>query len=116
MWATSSPNVSRMLLERGQGVFDDVVEQPGGDADSVELHVGEDVGDLERMDQVGLARMADLSLVLQGRKHIGPAEQFEVRVRAVAPDLVEQVLEANHANLVSKCPSVKAPESCLLGV
>ena len=40
--------------------------------------------------------MADLSLVLLGREHVGPAEQLEVGVRAVAPDLVEQILEANH--------------------
>ena len=75
------------LLGRRQGVFDDVVQQAGGDADRVELHVREDVGDLERMDEVGFARMADLSLMLQGRKDIGLAEQFEVGVRAVARTL-----------------------------
>ena len=85
-------------LDGGERVFDDVVEQPGGDADHVELHVGEDVGDLERMDEVRFAGMADLSLVLQGREHVGPPEQLEVGVWAVAPDLFEQVLEANHAN------------------
>ena len=41
--------------------------------------------------------MADLSLVLQGGKHIRPAEQFQVGVRAVAPDLVEQILEPDHS-------------------
>ena len=87
------------LLRRREGVFDHVVQQAGGDADRVELHVGEDVGHLERMDEVGLARMADLSLVLQGRKHVGLAEQFEVGVRAVAPDLVEQILETDHDGL-----------------
>ena len=96
MCATSSPKLLADALDRGQGVLDDVVQQPGGDADDVQLHVGEDVGDLEGMDEVGLAGMADLSLVLQGRKHVGPPEQLEVRVGAVAPDLVEQVLEANH--------------------
>ena len=91
-------------LDGGERVLDDVVEQAGGDADDVQLHVGEDVGDLERMDEVGLARMADLSLVLQGRKHVGPPEQLEVRVWAVAPDLFEQVLEANHSN---RCLTVR---------
>ena len=84
------------LFRGGERVFDDVVQQAGGNADGVELHVGEDVGDLERMDEVGLARMAHLSLVLQGRKHVGPAEQLEVRVGAVALDLIQQILEANH--------------------
>ena len=111
-------------LDGGEGVFDDVVEQPGGDADDVQLHVGEDVGDLERMDQVGLAGMADLSLVLEGRKHVGPAEQLEVRVGAVAPDLFEQVLEANHEirclnlertgrSLGGYGPNRLLPDSCL---
>ena len=85
-------------LDGGEGVLDDVVEEAGRHADDVQLHVGEDVGDLERMDQIRLARMAHLSLVLQGRKHVGPPEQLEVGVGAVAPDLVEQVLEANHGN------------------
>ena len=77
-------------LDRGEGVFDDVVEEAGGDGDGVELHVRQDVGDLERMDQVGLARMAHLSLVLQGREDVRPPEQLEVGVRAVAPDLLER--------------------------
>jgi hypothetical protein len=72
------------------------VQQAGGDADRVELHVRQDVSHLERMDEVGFARMADLSLMLQGRKDIGLAEQFEVGVRAVAADLVEQILETDH--------------------
>ena len=96
MCATSSPKSLADPLGRGERVLDDVVEQAGGDAHGVELHVGEDVGDLERMDEIRLAGMADLSLVLQGREHVGPPEQLEVGVRAVAADLVEQVLEANH--------------------
>ena len=96
MCATSSPNVSRMRLEGGKGVFDHVVQQAGGDADGVELHVGEDVGHFQRVDQVRLAGMADLSLVLEGRKHVGPAQQLQVGVGAVAADFVEQILEANH--------------------
>ena len=84
------------MLGRGQRVFDDVVQQAGGDADRVELHVREDVGNFERMDEIRLAGMADLSLVLQGREHVGLAEQLEVGVRAVAADFVEQVLETDH--------------------
>ena len=43
-------------LDGRQRVFDDVVEEAGGDGHGVELHVGEEVGDGERMDEVGLAR------------------------------------------------------------
>ena len=96
--ATSGPNSSLMRSMRGQRVLDDVVEQAGGDRDDVELHVGQEVGDLERVDQVGLARMAHLSLVLERREDVGPPQQLEVGVRAVGPDLLEQILEANHGN------------------
>ena len=40
--------------------------------------------------------MAHLSLVLEGREDVGPPEQLEIGVRVVAPDLLEQILEANH--------------------
>ena len=83
-------------FDGGERVLDDVVEKAGGDADDVELHVGQNVGDLERMDEVGLARVADLSLVLQGREDVGPPEQLEVGIGTVGPDLFQQVLEANH--------------------
>ena len=85
-------------LDRGQRVFDDVVQEAGGNGDGVELHVGQKVGDRERVDEVGLARMADLSPVLEGREDVGPPEQLDVGVRAVGPDFFEQVLEANHEN------------------
>ena len=80
----------------GQGVLDHVMEQASGNADRVKLHVGQDVRHFQRVDEVGLPRMANLSLVLQGRENVGPAEQLKIGVRAVAPDLVEQILEANH--------------------
>ena len=83
-------------LDRRLGVLDDVVQQPGGDGDDVELHVGEQVGHLERMDQVGLARMADLSLVLEGRKDVRPPQQLGVGVRIGGPDLFDEVLEPDH--------------------
>ena len=83
-------------LDRRQGVLDDVVQQPGGDRDGVELHVGQEIGHGERMDQVGLARVAHLAPVLEGREHIGPPEQLDVGSRAVGPDLFEEILEANH--------------------
>ena len=83
-------------LDGGERVFDDVVQQPGGDGDDVEPHVGEDVGDLERMHEVRLAGVAHLSLVLERREDVGPAQQLEVGVRAYRPHFVEQILESNH--------------------
>ena len=85
--ATSGPKSSSDPLDRGQRVLDDVVEQAGGDRHGVELHVGEEVGDRERVDEVGLPGMADLSLVLEGREHVGPPEQLDVGVRGCRPGL-----------------------------
>ena len=83
-------------LDRRLRVLDDVVQQAGGDRHHVELHVGEQVGDLERVDEVGLARMADLSLVLEGGEDVRPPQQLDVGVRVVRPDLFDEVLEPNH--------------------
>ena len=88
-------------LDGRQGVFDDVVEQPGGHGHHVQPHVGEEIGHFEGVDHIGLAGMAHLSLVLEGGKHVGPAKQLEVGIRVVPPDLLDQILEANHAWSVS---------------
>ncbi len=92
-------------LDGGQRVFDDVMEQAGGDGHDVQAHVGEDVGDLERMDEVGFAGMADLSLVLQGREDVGPSEQLDIGVRGCGPDLFDEILEPNHGDW---CPKKKS--------
>ena len=85
-------------LDGRQGVLDDVVQQAGGDGHDVELHVGQEVGDGQGVDEVGLAGVADLSPVLEGREDVGPPEQLDVGVRAVGPDFFEEILEANHGN------------------
>jgi hypothetical protein len=90
--ATCSPN----LLDGVRGVLDDVVEQAGRDGHDVEPHVGQQIGHFERMDQVGLAGSADLSLVLVGRKHIGLPEQFGVGLRVGGAHLFEEVFEPDH--------------------
>ena len=84
-------------LRGGQRVFDHVVEQTGGHGHDVELHVGEKIRHLERVHQVGLAGMAHLPLVLERREHIGPAQQLEIGLRAVAPHFLEERFETNHA-------------------
>ena len=53
-------------LGRRQRVLDDVVEQAGRQGDDVHPHVRQDAGHLQRMDQIRLARVAHLPLVLQG--------------------------------------------------
>ena len=48
------------------------------------------------MDEVGLAGMADLSLVLEGGEHVRPPEQLDVGLGVGGPDLFDEVLEPNH--------------------
>ena len=95
-WATSGPNSSSMRLDRGEGVLDHVVEQAGGDGHDVQPHVGQEAGHFEGVDQVGLAGVADLALVLQGREDVRPPQQLEVGVRGIGADLVDEILEPNH--------------------
>ena len=53
--------------------------------------------------------MADLSLVLQGREDVGPAEQFDVGVRVVLPDLFEEIFETDHELVVSNLKKERLP-------
>ena len=79
-----------------QRVFDDVVKQAGGDRHRVELHVRQKVRNRKRMNQIRLARMADLAAVLERREHVGPAQELDVGVGAVGPDFFKQIFEADH--------------------
>ena len=86
-------------LLRGERVLEDVVEQPDGDGGLVEAHLREDVRDLEGVDQVRLARAADLPAMLPRREDVGPLQQLLVEVRLIALDLLEDLFEADHGRL-----------------
>ena len=96
--ATSGPNSSSDPLDGRQRVLDHVVEQAGGNRDGVELHVGEEIGDGQGVDQVRLTGVAHLSPVLEGRKDVGAPQQLDVGFRSIGADLFEEILEANHRN------------------
>ena len=83
-------------LGRRQRVLEHVVQQADRDADRVHPHLGQDQGDLERVDEVGLTRGAQLPLVLDRRKDVSLAEDLEIGVRVVPFDRLLDVLEANH--------------------
>ena len=68
----------------------------GGDGDSVQLHVGQEVSHGQRVDEVWFSRMADLSPVLERGENVGLSQQLDIGVRAVGPDFLKQILEANH--------------------
>ncbi len=81
-------------LGRGHvGVFDRVVQQAGGDGGGVHLHLGEDLADFQRMNDVRLARRALLALVLLHAELPGVAHDVEVVRGAVGVQGAEEVLE-----------------------
>ena len=51
------------LLLRGQRVFEDVVQQAHRDGCLVEMEIGEDVGNIQRMHQIWFAGVPNLSAV-----------------------------------------------------
>ena len=85
-------------VDGGQRVFDDVVQQARRDGHGVQAHVREDVRDFERVDEVWLAGVAHLSLVLHRREDVGPPQQLDVGFRCVTANLLDQILEANHVS------------------
>jgi hypothetical protein len=85
-------------LRSGERVFDHVVQKAGRHGHDVQFHVREEIGDFERVHQVGFAGMADLPLVFKRGEHVRPSQQFEVSLGAVTADFLEQGLEANHGN------------------
>ena len=82
------------LLRGDVGVFDGVVQKASGDGGGVHLQIGEDLGDFEGMDDVGLAGGAELAFVLFLTEGPGGADEIEVVVRTVCADGGENVLEA----------------------
>jgi hypothetical protein len=90
--------VTEAFLEAGEGkfgVFDDVVEQRGGESGGVETHVGEDVGDFEKVSDVGIAGTAELVAVAFSGYVEGAADQPRIIGGAIGAQLGEELLEAS---------------------
>ena len=77
-------------------VLDDVVEQPGRDGHDVEPKVGQDVGDADRVHEIGFPGTADLTLVLAGGEVVGPPKQIDIGVWRVGADPRDKVFEPDH--------------------
>ena len=83
----------------GGGILDGVVQQRRGDGGVVELEVGQDRRDFERMGEIGVAGGA---LLLAMRLHgvdIGAVEQRLVGVGVVAAHPLDQVVLPHHLRL-----------------
>jgi hypothetical protein len=85
------------LIDGGERVLDGVVEQARGDGDLVHAHLDEDAGHLERVDQVGFSRLAQLPLVDLGRVDVGLLDEVEVGAGPVAGHLVQDVVQPQQA-------------------
>jgi hypothetical protein len=72
------------------GVFDGVVEEAGGDGGGVELHLGEDEGDLQRMEDVGLAGGAELAVMVLEAELPGLADDVGVVGGTIGVDGVQE--------------------------
>jgi len=79
------------LFQAEAGVFHRVVQQPRDQAHHVHLHVGQDHGDVQRMDHIGLARLAHLIFVRIGGAAVGFFEESEVFFRPQRKDLLLQL-------------------------
>jgi hypothetical protein len=73
-----------------RGVFDGVVEEAGGDGGGVELHLGEDEGDLQRMEDVGLAGGAELAVMVLEAELPGLADDVGVVGGTIGVDGVQE--------------------------
>src|SRR4029453_1758726 len=62
----------------------------------VELQVGEDGGDLERVGEIGITRGAGLMAMRLHRIDIGAVEQTLIRIRVIAGDSLDQFELTHH--------------------
>ena len=85
------------LFGRGERVLDRVVEDCGDDRLVVELEVGEDPGDFDRMAEIGVARGAHLRAVRLHREDVGAVDQPLVRIGIVGADLFDKLILSQHA-------------------
>ena len=84
------------LGPRRRRVLDRVVQQGDGDRRLVEVHVGEDGGDFERMREIGIAGGALLVAMLLHGIDIGLVEQRLVDVGLVALDALDKLVLTHH--------------------
>ena len=95
--ATSSPNALCDLGLRDRRVFDDVVQDRRVDRVGVEMQVGEDLGDGDRMGDVGIAGAALLALVRGGAELGGLTDALDLVGRKVDLRLGQQLLQPGSA-------------------
>ena len=81
---------------RRRRILDRVVQQRDGDRRLVEMHVGQDCGDFERMREIRIARSPPLMPMLLHGIDIGSVEQRLVHVRLVALNALDKLILTHH--------------------
>ena len=94
------------LFRSGERVLDRVVEDGGGDGLVVELQVGEDARDLDRMAEIGIAAGARLRAVRLHREDVGAIDQPLVRIGIVGADFLDQLILAQHLAKMGRGASI----------
>ncbi len=74
------------VLDRRQRILDRVVEQRGGDGLLIELEIGHQPGDFDRMAEIGIAAGADLRAMFLHGVDIGAVEQRLIGIGVVFLD------------------------------
>ena len=85
------------LGARRLGILDGVVQQGSDDGGVIELEVGQDRRDFERMGKIGIAGRARLRAVRLHGVDIGAIEQVFVGIGIIRPDAFDQVVLPHHA-------------------
>ncbi len=80
----------------GVGVLDRVVQERRGDRGIVELQVGQDRGDFERMGEIGVAGGALLRAMLLHGVDVGPVEKLLVGLGVVRRHPFDELVLAHH--------------------
>ncbi len=91
------------LLRGRERVLDGVVEDRGDDRLVVELEVGEDSGDFDRVAEIGVARRPHLRSMRFHREDVGAVDQSFVRIRIIGPDLLDQFILSQHPPKMGRC-------------
>ena len=94
--ATSGPKCASISSIRGKGIFDRIVQQRGDDRCNVQLQIGHQPGDFDRVAEIGIAAGALLGAVLLHGIDIGTVEHRLVGARVVIEDLLDEFVLAEH--------------------
>ena len=86
----------RLLENEVPEIFHGIVEKAGNDARYIEVHLGERVGNLKRVNQIGLAGKTDLAGVGRCGKNIGLLNEPQVSLLIVGGNLVKDIIDANN--------------------